>query len=69
MRGDRLGEQFLGNIKVFGRYIPSSFYCSAFISKADGKRYLYIFPANMAFRTFGAPIDDVVLENLSIFNY
>ena len=58
-----------GKIMVHGRYIPSSFYCSPFISKADGKRYLYIFPANMAFRTFGAPIEDVVLENLSIFNY
>lgn len=58
-----------GKIKVHGRYIPSTFYCDTFISKADGKSYIYIFPTNMAFRTWGAPIEDIVIESMTIRQY
>ena len=53
-----------GKVKIRGRYIPSLFYLTSFISKADGKRYLYIYPVNMAFRSAGATIDDVVIETV-----
>ena len=53
-----------GKVKIRGRYIPSLFYLTSFISKADGKRYLYIYPVNMAIRSAGATIDDVVIETV-----
>lgn len=55
-----------GKILLRGHYTPSLFYCTSFISKADGKRYLYIYPSNMSLRSLGTSIDDIVLEKFMI---
>lgn len=54
----------IGKVKIRGSYKKASFFCSTFTSKADGKNYIYIFPANMAFRSFGTNIEDIVIENI-----